>query len=192
MLLQSRGFQRLADARGECDLSTPEAQFVHTRRIKMRARACALFTCPFGHFGRHTAPGGASRLLDRACIAPIHGVCHDRGAIRRPLPPPIHGPTYAQTGFKHRPIHDRHTRMATGMRGWALAFGPRATLARRRRSGSQGRIRLRGPSPAPSAVSPQSLPNRHSTASAAAGLQRNAAIAIDIAAVLRRFHRSTV
>ena len=124
-----RGLQTLAtaavSAENLCRARPPfglhsESPRTHTRRIKNAARACALFACPFGHFGRHTAPGGASRLLDRACIAPIHGVCHDRGAIRRPLPPPIHGPTYARTRFKHRPIHDRHTRIATEMRGWRL------------------------------------------------------------------------
>ena len=43
----------------------------HTRRRSLRARACALFACPSGHFGRLAAPFAARPLL--GCVyAPAH------------------------------------------------------------------------------------------------------------------------
>lgn len=43
--------------------------FGHTRRRFLLARACALFACPFGHFGRRSAPFGASLLFGRVYYA---------------------------------------------------------------------------------------------------------------------------
>ena len=38
---------------------------------------------PYGRCSRLPALGGASLLLDRACIAPIHAHCHASGVVRR-------------------------------------------------------------------------------------------------------------
>ena len=52
---------------------------------------------------------GGSRLLDRACIAPIHANRHSPAPPRPRLSPTDIRPTYARTRDKHRPIHDQHT-----------------------------------------------------------------------------------
>ena len=88
------------------------------------------FAAPYVRHVRLPAPVGASLLLDRACIGAIHAACHDRGGVRRRMRPPIHGPTCARTRFKHRPIHDRHARIAIGMRGWRRASAAGAGSSR--------------------------------------------------------------
>ena len=72
------------------------------------------FAAPCARQVRLPSPVDASLLLDRACIAPIHGDCHDwGGAMARLSSTGIRTDT-RRTRNKHRPIHDRRARELRG------------------------------------------------------------------------------